>query len=167
MSRTIDKIISEISKSSNSTMLQKYQSTHYQTNRIIDLTDRKRKIVNLKVIVEEVISRLSKGDRRVLTLVYIDGVRSEDASNLLGVSLRTFFRKKVNALREFSLILQALGYDEEFFESEYFCEKWFMSVYDNCVSRDTYEEESLNRYLIKCMFGEISKVARSFNTYLN
>lgn len=166
MSNSIDKIIIDNSKNSNSVMLQKSQTTHCQATKILDLIDRKRKIVNLKVIVDDVVSRLNKTDRRIITLVFFDGVKSEVASQLMGISLRTFFRRKVKALQQFALILEAIGYDEEFFEQEYFNEKWFMSVYDNCVTREANADEQLNKYLVKCMFSEISKVSAKFNTYL-
>jgi len=166
MSNTLDRIVLENSKSSNSALLQKYQSTQYQANKLIDLIDRKRKMVNLKVIVDNVVSRLKKEDRRIITLVYFDGVKSEKVAQIMGISLRTFFRKKANVLKEFSIILQALGYDEEFFELEYFCEKWFMSVYDNCVCSGCSAEDIMNKNLVKRMFNEITKINLNFNTYL-
>lgn len=167
MSKSIDRIIEENTKSSNSVALQRYQTTQYQANKIIDLIDRKRKMVNLKVIAEDVVSRLKKSDRRIITLVFFDGIKSELVADMLGISLRTFFRRKANALNQFTIILEALGYDAEFFESEYFCERWFMSIYNNCVSKDYQSDTPLNKYLIKCMFNEISKVGAKFNLYLS
>ena len=166
MSNSIDRIIKDNSTNSNSVVLQRCQTTRYQANKIIDLIDRKRKIVNLKVIVDDVVCRLSKKDRRIITLVYYDGVKSELAAQLMGISLRTFFRRKVNAIRQFAMVMQAIGYDEEFFESEYFNEKWFMSIYDTCVTKEIGADDQLNKYLVKCMFNEISKVNIKFNTYL-
>ena len=166
MSKSIDRIIKDNSSNSNSVVLQRSQTTHSQASKILDLIDRKRKIVNLKVIVDDVVSRLNKTDRRIITLVFFDGVKSEVASQLMGISLRTFFRRKASAIKQFTMILQALGYDEEFFESEYFNEKWFMSIYDSCVTRELGADEQLNKYLVKCMLHEISKVNVKFNTYL-
>ena len=166
MSKSIDRVIEENSKNSNSVVLQRYQTTQYQASKIIDLIDRKRKMVNLKVIAEDVVSRLKKSDRRIITLVFFDGIKSEVVAEMMGISLRTFFRRKSNALKQFTLILEALGYDNEFFESEYFCENWFMSIYNTCVSKDYQTDDVLNKYLIKCMFNEISKVGVKFNTYL-
>ena len=166
MSNSIDRIIEENSKCSNSVVLQRYQTTQYQANKIIDLIDRKRKMVNLKVIAEDVVSRLKKTDRRIITLVFFDGVKSEIVAEMMGISLRTFFRRKSNALNQFTLVLEALGYDAEFFESEYSYENWFMSIYNNCLSKDYQADEILNKALIKCMFNEISRVGVKFNTYL-
>ena len=77
-------------------------------------------MIYLKVAVESAISRLDTMDRRIITLVYVDGVTSELISQLLGMSIRTFFRKKSQALKQFNLILQEIGFDDEIFASEYY-----------------------------------------------
>ena len=132
---------------------------------MIELMDRKRKMINLKVAVERSLSKLDKMNRRIMTLVFIDGVKSEQVSQLFGISIRTFFRKKQKALRGVTMLMEELGFDEDFFESEYFGEKWFMKVYDNCVSRDC-ETDELDRYLVKGVLNEVSRIGYSFNTYL-
>lgn len=165
MTNAIDKLVLDMGKGSNSAMVNNYQSTFSQANRIIELMDRKRKMINLKVAVESAISRLDTMDRRIMTLVYVDGVTSELISQLLGMSIRTFFRKKSQALKQFNIILQEIGFDEEFFESEYFGEKWFMAVYDDCVSKGVEGEDILDKYLVKRVFKEVSKVNITYNTY--
>lgn len=52
MSNTIDKIVISTGTNSNSSLLQKYQSTYYQAGKMIELAERKRKMINLKVAVE-------------------------------------------------------------------------------------------------------------------
>ena len=167
MTNSIDKIVLDMGKGSNSALSSQYHSTYYQASKIIELMDRKRKMINLKVAVEDAISKLDRINRRIITLVFLDGAKSELVAKLLGVSLRTFFRKKVNAIKQFASVLQEIGYDEEFFESEYFCEKWFMAVYDDCVCNGTESEDVLDKYLLKRMFGEVSKINMVYNTYLS
>jgi len=168
MSNTLDKIVLDLGKGSNCAVSQKYHSTYYQASKIIELMDRKRKMINLKVAVEDAIGKLDKTNRRIMALVFIDGAKSESVANLLGVSLRTFFRKKINALKEFTDILQEMGYDESFFESEYFNEKWFMAVYDECVYKGCETDEPVDKYLVKRVFNEVSKINNiAYNTYLN
>ena len=67
---------------------------------------------------------------------------------------------------QFELLLQEVGYDSEYFESEYFSEKWFMAVYDDCISKNGESEEILDKYLVKRVFKEVSKVNVKYNTYL-
>lgn len=167
MSNSIDKIVLDMGKSSNCTLSQQYHSTYYQASKIIELMDRKRKIINLKVAVEDAIGKLDKTNRRIMTLVFFDGVKSEMVAQMLGMSIRTFFRRKQNSLVQFKNILQEIGYDEEFFESEYFGEKWFMAVYDECVCKGCESEEPMDKYLIKRVFNEVSKINNlAYNVYL-
>lgn len=123
-------------------------------------------MINLKVAVEDVLAKMNNINKRIITLVFIDGVTSELISQLLGLSLRTFFRKKIQAIKEFCYILKALGCDEEFFESEYSTEKWFMSVYDDCIAKSNDTEGVLDKYLIKRIFSEVSKINMTYNVYL-
>lgn len=166
MVSTIDKIIMDIGKNSNSAMLQKFQSTYYQASKIIELMDRKRKMINLKVSVEEALNKLDKTNKRILTLVFIDGVKSELVAQILGISIRTFFRKKNSALNEFSTIFQSKGYDEEFFEREYLNENWFMLVYNVCLARSSSSEELMDKYLVKSVINEVSKISFAYNVYV-
>ena len=163
MTNTIDKIVLDTGKSSNSVMLQKYQTTGYQTSKIIELIDRKRKMINLKLAVEEALSKISKDDRRILTLVYIDGVKSEVMAQLIGCSLRTFFRKKLSAMTKFMLALELAGFNDEFFETDYAGERWFMSVYESCLIKSSNIEEVLDKFLIKRVFNEVAKINLAYN----
>lgn len=165
MSSTIDKLILDMGKNSNNALLQKYHSTYFQASKIIELIDRKRKMINLKIAVEDTLSRMDKTGRRILTLVFIDGVKSELVAQMLNMSIRTFFRKKNMALSDFALILREIGYDEEFFSSEYLQEKWFVSVYDDCISK-TAEQDGINKLLLKKVFSELSKINYAYNTYI-
>lgn len=166
MANSLDKQVLDIGKTSNSAGLQRVQSTYYQASRIIELMDRKRKMINLKVSVEDALGRLNKIDKRILTLVFIDGVKSEVVADMLDVSLRTFFRKKMTAMERFSAIFQELGYDSEFFEKEYGYEPWFMSVYDNCACRGSINEEVFEGGLVKSIMKEISKINVAYNVYV-
>lgn len=167
MSNTIDKAVLDLGKNSNSVTSQKQHSTYYQASKMIELMERKRKMVNLKVAVEDALSKVDKTSKKILTLVFHDGVKSEYISQLLGLSIRTFFRRKAQALNDFAIILEALGYDNEFFETEYFNEKWFMAVYEDSVSKNTETEEELDKHLVKRVFNEVSKINYKYNTYLS
>ena len=166
MTNTVDKVVLDIGKNSNFNNTQMYRGTYFQAHKMIEFMDRKRKMVNLKIAVDDAINRLDKNNKRLLTLVFFDGVKCETVAKILSVSLRTFFRKKVNALKQFELILQAIGYDTEYFEREYSKERWFMAVYDECVSKRNDSDEILDKCLVKRVFNEVSRVQFKFNTYL-
>lgn len=166
MSNTIDKIIMDTGRSSNNITLQKYQTTSYQTSKMLELIERKRKMINLKLAVEEGLAKIKKDDMRLLTLVYIDGVKSETVAKLLGCSIRTFFRKKCTALKEFMIALEVAGFDEMFFRNEYYDQQWIMSVYDECLLKNSNQEEVMDKFLLKKIFNEVARINLAYNIYL-
>jgi len=158
MTKTIDKIILDSGKNSNHQKVQKYQTTLYQTGKMIELMDRKRKMINLKVAVEDSLQKIPKTERRILCLVFIDGVKSEKVAELLEISLRTFFRKKAKALENFNEQMIASGYGLNFFENEYLSEKWMLSVYNESVAKYNKDEENLDFSIVHRMIKEVSKI---------
>ena len=165
MSNTIDKLVLDVGKNSHSQNLQRYQTTMYQTGKIIEYMDRKRKIINLKVAIEDALHRLPKTERRILVLVFIDDIKSEVVAELLGFSLRTFFRRKLRAIEMLKDELIECGYDLKFFESEYSSEKWLASVYQDCLQKYYKDEEQLNSYLVHRMLKEVSRLNMSSLLY--
>lgn len=158
MTNTIDKIVMDIGKNSNNQILQKNETTYGQASKIIEYLDRKRKMINLKVAVEDCLAKLNKTDRRILALTFIDGIKSELIAQFLGVSLRTFFRKKIEALIHFNTQMVASGFDLDFFRKEYSNEKWILAVYDECILKSASDEEIINASVVRRVMNEISQV---------
>ena len=165
MCNSIDKNVLDLGNKSNSALSRKYNNIYHTTDKMIELIDRKRKMLNLKIASEDTVSRMTSTNKRIITLVFFDGVKSELVAQLLGISLRTFFRKKNDALKEFETILQAIGYDEEFFEREYSCEKWFMAVYDEILAKGINFRDEIDTFVLNRVFKEISKIHASYNTF--
>jgi hypothetical protein len=165
MSNALDKTINNSGKNSNNVTLQKYQTTYFQTSKLLELIDRRRKIINLKVAAESALAKLSRADRRLLVLSYVDGMKCETLAEMFGISLRTFFRRKSSALDHFAVMLETLGYDAEFYSNEYASEKWFLAVYDDCLTKGG-ESENLDRYVIKRLFNEIANVPKFYKSYV-
>lgn len=165
MSNTIDKIVISTGKNSNCSLLQKYQTTYYQAGKMIELAERKRKMINLKVAVEDTLVNLSVMDRRILGLVFIDGVKSERVAKILNMSLRTFFRRKNKALNNFMEEMELAGFNAEYFIKEYSTERWFNSVYDECLHIKR-ENDGLSGYAVKRVFNEVTQFNVSSNSYI-
>lgn len=157
MADTVDKKIINTGSNSNKEGLQKYQTTYFQTNQMIELIERKRKFINLKVAVEETLATLSNIDRRILVLSYIDGVTNVIIAQLLNISLRTLFRKKASAIDKLANTMEKFGLNEKFFACEYGGEPWFMGVYDEIVSL-SIADDVLKKPAVNRMFSQISKV---------
>ncbi len=166
MSNSIDKLVLDTGKSSYTRDITKFQTTNIQTGRMISLIDRKRKLVNLKVIIEEGLAGISRDSRRLLTLFYIDGITASLISQLLGISLRTFFRQKMKALIEFSDKLTSLGYGKDFFDEEYLGEAWFDVIYNEVLGESNEEEKVLEGVFVKNMLSDVGKIHTFCNTYI-
>lgn len=158
MSETLDKIVNDTAVRSNNRTLMDYQTTTYQTNKIIELTDRKRKILNLKVIVENTINKISNLDNYILKLAYIEGIKSEFIAQMLNVSLRTFFRLKTIAIENFKYELIKMGYGLDFFKKEYECEKWIVAIYNNYISKSIHSSDALDATIIRYAIREVPKI---------
>lgn len=162
MSNTIERIVNESGTNSNRKDMMTYRNTYSQTNKMIDLLERKRKIINLKLVVEESLNTLSVNQKRILTLSYIDGIKSHYIAELLGLSLRTFFRQKLKALEMFCEAMEELGYGLNFLKNNYTQEQWFSSVYNEVLVKNTQDECELDPSFIKNLLKNLGKTEESY-----
>ena len=117
--------------------------TRYSADKMIELITKKKKLINLKVLVEKVLVSLNVVDTKILTLFYLDSVKSKDIASMLGMNIRTFFRKKDSALSRFATQMKALGYDADYLYDTYYSEHWIINAYDTNLSqmeKDTVED---------------------------
>lgn len=99
-------------------------TTYDCASEIIELTDRKINLINLKVLVEDGLNKLPFEHKRVLMLFYVDGLKSSEVTKLMGCSERTFFRKKDEAIVAFGKNLKCMGFDEVRLSYMFRKEKW-------------------------------------------
>lgn len=99
------------------------------TSTILDLTERKITLINLKLIIERALKNMDTKLAKILIFKFIDGKKSVDIAERLGVCLRTYFRKINTALTSFSKSLARLGYNEQKLFDMLCGEKWIMEVY--------------------------------------
>lgn len=93
--KSVDKII-EINASSISFITDIYnteKSTYAQVEKVIDLTERKNKLLNIFLMSKNLLSSVSEDDRLFLKRKYIFGWTAEELSQEYQVSIRTIFRK--------------------------------------------------------------------------
>lgn len=93
--KSVDKII-EINASSLSFITDIYnteKSTYAQVEKVIDLTERKNKLLNLFLMSKNLLSSINEEDRLFLKRKYIFGWTAEELSQEYEVSIRTIFRK--------------------------------------------------------------------------
>lgn len=99
-------------------------------NNLIDLSQRKLNLVNLKIRIERAFSRLKEKQAKVLILKYVDGLTFKQIANLTGQSIRNCFRLCDMGIENFGKIIKTDGLSEEKIENTYGDEKWIFQIYD-------------------------------------
>jgi hypothetical protein len=100
--KSVDKII-EINASSMSFITDIYnteKSTYAQVEKVIDLTERKNKLLNLFLMSKNLLSSIDEDDSLFLKRKYIFGWTAEELSQEYQVSIRTVFRKTEKIIEE-------------------------------------------------------------------
>lgn len=103
-------------------------NTYDCANEIIELTERKINLINLKVLVEDGLNKLPFEQKRVLMLFYVDGLKTAEVTKVMGCVERTFFRKKDEAIVAFGRKLKCMGFDEVKLSQMFGKEKWLSNL---------------------------------------
>lgn len=93
--KSVDKII-EINAQSLSFISDIYnteKSTYAQVERVIDLTERKNKLLNIYLVSKNLISSVDEDDRIFLKRKYVYNWTAEDLATEYNISIRTVFRR--------------------------------------------------------------------------
>lgn len=100
-------------------------------NNLIDLSQRKINLINLKIRIEQALSKLKEKQAKVLILKFVDGLTFKQIANLTGQSLRNCFRLCDMGVENFGKIIKTDGLSEEKIENSYAGEKWIFQIYDH------------------------------------
>lgn len=136
ISSAIDKLVVTQGVNSGKNTL----TTMENAERIINLIQRKKLMVNLKVLTENVIASLNTTSSRILVMKYFDKVKPEICFELLEMSRRTFFRKTNRAIDEFALRLKQMGYNSEKLAEMLKNEHWIKEYYNHYAKQEDVEQ---------------------------
>ncbi len=89
--------------------------------KLIDLSERKVTLINLKVLTEKALAKCGEKSAVLLIEKYIDCRKNEDIAERNSLSYRTFFRRLTLAEEKFESVLENLGFSDE--DLEIFLEK--------------------------------------------
>ena len=128
--RAIDKIFTARALNANQVSGKNlaYNDIYNVAENLINLTERKVNLLNLKVLVEIVIKSLDRESAKYLILRYVDGFSFEQIASLKNVSERTAYRKLNRAVEQAGYILQREGFDEEKLNTKFSNEKWLYEL---------------------------------------
>lgn len=116
-------------------------STIENAERIISLIQRKKLLVNLKVLVDSNIEKLDNLSARLLIMRYLDNIKPDICLEILKLTRRTYFRKLDRALEEFSLKLKLSGYTPAVLEQLVKKEHWIRENYNNFLKQEMQKTE--------------------------
>lgn len=150
--KSIDKII-EINASSLSFITDIYnteKSTYAQVERVIDLTERKNKLLNLFLISKTLFSSVCEEDQLFLKRKFIFNWTAEDLSVEYNVSIRTVFRRIEKLIENIYEKVKTKNWSTNFInlqvkDESWLQEKFYQFVKDSMPSSFIQEEPLSNR----------------------
>lgn len=138
----LPKIVKELDFGIQSRVKSSYQSKHLKMGvsneqligEIIELTDEKRKIVNLRYIVGKALKQMKDKSREILIDRMIYKKTFSDISKERKIAMRTTFRRLENAENEFAKTLSSLGFGERKLQEEFANDKYVKTIHDRIVN---------------------------------
>ena len=122
----IEKYILKIDSLINNVSLMPELRVDDVTKRIIELSDRKVALINLKIVVETLIANCKQKYLRFLSLRYIQKLTMEEISEHLKICERTCYRLYSEALDNFILNMKYYGYTSKWLYENLKEEKWIL-----------------------------------------
>lgn len=121
-----------------------YCDAEYVADKMINLIERKKFLINLKVLIDKALSKIKSSYSRVLMLKYVDGVDSKLASEVMKVSTRTYFRQINAGLDHFWQALINMGYSTYALYELFKNENWVLEIYNSYCRKDIKESDIQN-----------------------
>ncbi len=117
------------------------------SEKIINLSERKVKLINLKVLTEKCLKKC--GDKTACLLIekYIDGRKNDDIAKRNDIAYRTLFRRLSLGEQKFQSVLDSMGFTEEKLDEYLSCEKWILEIkkrQETLRKGETFEFSSFN-----------------------
>lgn len=119
---------------------------------IIDLSQRKVKLINIKILTEMALDNCPILYSQILIEKYMDNDKACEIAKRHNLSERTYFRRLNEALRNFSITLEKLGFSESKLLDYISSEKWMIEVYNRLIT--VKNEDNFN--VSNCDLGKIA-----------
>ncbi len=141
----IDKIIMKSALGSSNVSVSTYHINNVMTisQRLIDLSQRKITLINLKVLTEDALSEIDKKYANILIERFFDNTKLKEITQKHDISMRSVFRYIDSALSAFSSRLVVKGFDDDKLAKMLEDEQWIKSVHQR-LSKENCEDFSLS-----------------------
>lgn len=118
-----------------------FNSTLDTANKMIELTERKKKLIKLYNLIDNCLAKLQSDDIKLLVLTYFDLMKSQQVADAMDISIRTFFRRKKLATESFGKALKLEGYDNQKLQNWLSGENWLIGVFESNLQQDVEKEK--------------------------
>ncbi len=124
-----------------------YNNVFSITQRLIDLSQRKVTLINLKILIEGTLSKIDEQNAKILIEKYFDGRKYKEIATNHNFSMRTVFRKIENAEKCFCCALKMKGYGAFKLQNMLKNENWINNVYARFAEKENDDLELSNSFL--------------------
>lgn len=128
-----------------------YNNVFAISQKIIDLSQRKVTLINLKILIEDTLSEIDQSDAQILIERFFDGVKARELCEKHGISMRTAFRKIDGGLNSFSKKLAMKNYGEDRLSHMLKNENWINNVYQRLLNQNEEDVSLSNSFLEKAV----------------
>jgi len=118
--------------------------TYRETQKIIEFTERKITLINLKVLIENCLDNLDLTSCKILTLKYVDKVSNEHIMKAINVKKRTYYRKIGNAIKSFANSLSCRGFNSNKIYELVKNEEWIVDIFKTYLEKEISKSTELN-----------------------
>lgn len=153
LAKSIDRVVKL--KGINSSSFNDYykNNTFEQSQEIINLTNRKITLINIKVIVDQTLLGIDEQKARLLILKYIDNFSCKQICELVNLNTRTYFRRVNKALKDFEKVLGNFFENNTKIYDDLMQDKWvslLLNTYsDNKIFEENFEGGLIYKTLVK------------------
>ena len=105
-----------------------YNQTLSQVDKVISLTERKDKLLNLHVITEEMLSCLNKNEQKLIILKYTNKIKISEISNEMKLTERSVYRKVNSIINKITNYLERKNWTTSFLDNQIGNETWIKDL---------------------------------------
>ena len=146
--RYLERIAGAIDKLINRQAMNSYYSNFTNdsvidvANKIIELGERKVKLINIKVLTEKALEGIDELYAKLLVEKYIHSCKGDDIAKENNLAMRTYFRRLSQAENCFSSFFASKGFTEKKLSEYLKDEKWIIDVFEKFETNENQEELS-------------------------
>ena len=108
-------------------------STISEIEKVIDMSDRKMKLLNIVALIREILSSLGSDDYAIVDMKFFRRMKTSTIAERLQLEERSVFRRINKAIERSVKFCNENFYDSRFFETEVKGESWIREIYNKSM----------------------------------